>query len=295
MKSTADSTRSTEFILLCVAFIWAANYPLTKYGLLQLDIFVFNSIRFIVAFCLLWIMLRTQSQTVSQLRSDWKPILRLGILISIIYQCAFIIGIKHTSSGNAAVILSTSPLWTAFSSARINKERIMPQTWLGLIISLTGVVCIIIGSGKKFEIGIDAILGDMMILLSAILWGLNTTLQKPLLTRYTTIQLSVMTLGIGMIGLTVIAIPSAFSMPWRSIPYSYYLAAILSGALSIGTANVLWSYGVKKIGPSRTSNFNNMVPIFAFIIAYIALGETVAPLQIVGALVTMLGVWIVRR
>jgi drug/metabolite transporter (DMT)-like permease len=287
--------KTTELLLLAVALIWASNYPLTKFGLAALDIFVFNSIRFLVAFVLLVVIMSARSISLKVDSSDRKSIFQLGIIVSIIYQCAFILGIKNTSSGNAAVILSTSPLWTAFFSARIHKVRVLPQTWIGLALSLVGIVLIIIGSGKKFDADAMTVFGDVMVLVAAILWGLNTTLQKPLLTRYSTIELSVMTLGIGAVGLTLIAIPPALTMDWTSVTYPYILAAVLSGLLSIGTANVLWSYGVKKIGPSRTANFNNLVPIFAFLIAYVTIGESVAVLQLLGAGITLCGVWIVRR
>jgi drug/metabolite transporter (DMT)-like permease len=287
--------KTTELLLLAVALIWASNYPLTKFGLIGLDIFIFNSIRFIVAFGFLTVIMRVRSLSLKIESSDRKHIFQLGVIVSIIYQCAFILGINNTSAGNTAVILSTSPLWTAFFSARINKTRVLPQTWFGLALSLIGIVFIIIGSGKKFEVGARAIFGDLMALLAAILWGLNTTLQKPLLTRYTSVELSVMTLGIGAVGLTLIAIPPAVMTDWTIVSYPYILAAILSGVLSIGTANVLWSYGVKKIGPSRTANFNNLVPIFAFLIAYATIGESVTELQVLGAGITICGVWIVRR
>ena len=280
---------------MSVVLIWAANYPLTKFGLIALDPFVFNSIRFIVAFLLLVVLLLMQSRSLKIDRADRLPLFRLGFILSVVYQCAFIIGINNTSAGNASVILSTSPLWTAFFSARMNKTRLLPQTWIGLVVSLMGIILIIIGSGKRFEISPTEIYGDILCLSAAILWGLSTTLQKPLLAHYSTVELSVMILGVGAVGLTLIAIPPALKTDWTTIPFSSVLAAVLSGLLSIGIANVLWSYGVKNIGPSRTANFNNLVPIFAFLIAYGSLGEKVTELQVLGAAITIIGVWIVRR
>ncbi len=287
--------RVTEILLLAVALIWASNYPLTKFGLVVLDVFVFNSIRFLVAFILLLMILRARSLSIHVEPSDRKKIFQLGLLASIVYQCAFIVGLNHTSSGNAAVILSTSPLWTAFFSARINKERLYPRIWIGLSVSLMGIVLIILGSGRKIEVGTEGFTGDLLILLAAILWGINTTLQKALLVRYSAVELSVLTVGIGALGLTLIALPPAMAMNWSAVSFPYVLAAILSGALSIGAANVLWTYGVKKFGPSRTANYNNLVPVFAFLIAYITIGEHVTPLQVAGSAMTLLGVWIVRR
>jgi drug/metabolite transporter (DMT)-like permease len=287
--------RSAELLLLLVVFIWAANYPVTKFGLLRLDIYVFNSIRFIVAFALLASIFVARREWFTMPPADRGKIIQLGLLVSIFYQLAFILGIHLTSAGNVAVILSTSPLWTALFSARINRERILPPTWVGMSISLAGIFLIILGSGKKLEIGSTALYGDLISVLAAILWALNTNLQKPLLARYSTVQLSVVTLGIGAVGLTLIAVPSGLAIDWTAIPFPYYAAAILSGALSIGTANVLWSYGVKRLGPSRTANFNNLVPVFAFIISALVLNDPVSWYEIVGAAVTIVGVTVARR
>jgi drug/metabolite transporter (DMT)-like permease len=258
-----------------------------------LDIFVFNGIRYIIAFALLMFILRSRSLSIKIASTDRIKIIWLGILI-IINQCAFIIGLKNTTAGNAAVILSTSTLWTTFFSARVNKERIISQTWIGMTISLLGIILIVVGSGKKLEVGSNAIYGDLLMLSAAIIWGLNAVLQKPLLARYTTVELSVITIGIGMIGLTLLAIVPAATLDWTTVSSPAVIAAILSGALSIGTANIIWLYGIKRLGPSSAANFNNLIPIFAFIIAYFTLGEDVMQLQMLGAGIIILGVWIAR-
>ena len=68
-----------------------------------------------------------------------------------------------------------------------------------------------------------------------------------------------------------------------------------SGAFSIGVANAIWTFGVKRLGPGRTSNFQNLVPVLAFIISYFTLNEEIAPIHFVGAAVTIAGVWYARR
>ena len=285
----------TELLLLIVVIIWAANYPLAKYAMREFSPFVFNSIRFLVA-----------AVTVSGIfffRSSWKRIeqedrrkvIVNGLVASIIYQLAFIVGLSMTTAGNSAVLLSTSPLWTIFFNARLHKEKIQPRTIIGMIISLCGVIMIIIGSGKKLEFGSNALFGDLISLAAAALWALNTNLQKPLLAKYSTVQVSVMLVTIGAFGLTLFAIPTALETPWSSVHWTYYLAAIASGVLSIGIANMFWSYGVKRLGPTGAANFNNLVPVIAFTIAYFTLHEQVLAIQMVGAAITIAGVWIARK
>ena len=131
--------------------------------------------------------------------------------------------------------------------------------------------------------------------MAAVLWALSTTLQKSFLKDYSAMQLSVVLVCVGAVMLTLIAIPPAMNLEWGSVGKGYYAAAIGSGALSIGASTVLWAVGIKRLGPRRTANFNNLVPVLAFVFAYFALGEKMYPLQILGAGITLVGVWLARR
>ncbi|MDI6767272.1 MAG: DMT family transporter [Bacteroidota bacterium] len=284
-----------EFWLLLVVVIWATNYPIAKYGLMGLNPFVFNSIRYIVATSVICFLFIRYFQWTPVDRSDMPKLFRAGIVASVIYQLFFIIGLSMTTAGNSAVLLSTSPLWTVFLNARLHKEKIRYQMWIGMVLSLSGIVMIIIGSGKKLEFGGNDILGDIISLIAAALWALNTTLQKPLLVKYPAPQFALIQFVIGAVGLSLIALPSAISIEWESIHWSYYFAAIVSGTLSIGIANLIWSHGIKKIGPGRTANFGNLIPVIAFIVSYFTLHEDLLIIQFIGAGVTILGVWVARK
>jgi len=102
-------------------------------------------------------------------------------------------------------------------------------------------------------------------------------------------------IAIGAIGLSLIAVPMLPDVPWSSLHWSFYAVTIISGALSIGLANVLWSHGVKHLGPGRTANFNNLVPVLALVISYFTLNEDLLLIQFIGAGITVIGVWVARR
>lgn len=284
-----------EALLLIVVLIWASNYPIAKYGIAGLGALVFNSIRYIVAAVVMGTLFAARSTWVRPEGSDWLKLLRAGIVASVIYQMAFIIGLSMTTAGNSAVLLSTSPLWTIYLNARLQKERIFPAVWLGMAVSLCGVIMIIVGSGKRLEFGSNAMAGDVISLAAAAMWGLNTNLQKPLLTKYSAVQLTFVLVLVGAVGLTLFAIPSALSLDWSSVQWTHVASAIVSGALSIAAANVFWSHGVQRLGPGRTANFNNLVPVLAFLISAFTLDEGLYLIQFVGAGVTIFGVWVARR
>ena len=284
-----------EALLVTVVLIWAANYPLAKYGIAGIDIFVFNGIRFLVAALVILAVFLARSTWLPVARSDWKKFLWAGTVANVVYQVGFIIGLNLTTAGNSAILLSTSPLWTVVIYARMHREKIPRNVFTGMAVSLCGVAMIVVGGGEEVHLAGESILGDCICLVSAFLWAFNTNLQKPLLNRYSPTQVSLVMVAIGAIGLSLIAVPVTGSVPWQSVHWSYYAAAIISGAFSIGLGNVIWSFGVKRLGPGRTGNFSNLVPVFALAFSYAILQESFYIVQFIGAAVTILGVWYARR
>ncbi|MGH2569505.1 MAG: DMT family transporter [Bacteroidota bacterium] len=294
-ESVLPRYRSAEFLLLIVVIIWASNFPIAKYGIRGLDIFVFNGIRYLSAFIAVALIFRLRGKWKDVHSSDWRKMIGVGFLAHVVYQLAFIVGLKLTTAGNSAILLATSPLWTVFLSARMHKEAIPFQTWMGMVLSLVGIATIIVASGREVEFGSSAILGDLITLLAALLWALNTNMQKPLLVHHSSMQLTVVMVAVGAVAHTLFSLPDALTMSWGDTHPTYFLAAVVSGALTIGVGNVLWSYGVKRIGPSRTANVSNLTPVLAFIISYLTLNEAVSLLHVVGGAVTIMGIWIARR
>ncbi|RCK77577.1 MAG: Permease of the drug/metabolite transporter (DMT) superfamily [Ignavibacteriae bacterium] len=284
-----------DYFLLFITFVWAANYPIIKYGISGLNIFIFNAVRFITASIVLAIIFVVREKWIKIPKNDWFKFIGIGLLANVLYQVAFITGVNMTTAGNAAVILSTSPLWTAFIQSKIYKYKIELITYTGLFISLIGIIFIITGSGKQIEFGSKALVGDIICLFAALFWSLQTNLQKPVLTKYPPVQLTLITTIVGAIGLSGLSLPYAMNLKFTSISFGYYLAAIISGVFAIAISNLLWSYGIKNIGAGRTSNYQNLVPILAIIISHIALNEKILFIQIVGAIITVFGVYLARK
>jgi len=212
-------------------------------------------------------------------------------VVNIVSQVAFMAGLSLTSAGNAAVLLATAPLWTMLISSRLHHERIGARMVFGMVVSLFGVVLIIMGSGKQITVDAGALYGDLICLAAAMFWGLGTTLQKPLVGNYSPYQVTAVLVSIGAVGLSLMAIPSALTMEWASVSWPYYLAIVGSGIFSIAVGSVMWVAGVKYLGPSRTSNFSNLLPVLVLGISAVTLGEYVLPVQLIGSGITIAGVW----
>jgi drug/metabolite transporter (DMT)-like permease len=84
-------------------------------------------------------------------------------------------------------------------------------------------------------------------------------------------------------------------------PFPSVIAPKVWGALSYlgicgSVLGFVWYYeGVKKIGPVKTSVFNNLIPIFAMIISMVLLKETLQTYMIYGSILVIGGVLIINR
>ena len=74
------------------------------------------------------------------------------------------------------------------------------------------------------------------------------------------------------------------------------MSAIKRGTLfAIALAYLIWSYGVRRIGSTRTAIYSNITPIVALLVAWLGLGETPTLGQLAGAVVIFAGIYLVRH
>lgn len=281
--------------LVGVALIWGINIPIMKNGLEQIDIFVFNAIRLTVSAAALalfaWSERRRRTRSSSGVKT--RQILIYALMISAVYQLLFLVGIAYTTSGNTALIIATVPMWTALLSRLFLGERLQRLAWWGLVIALIGTAIVALQKGDVAA-GSEHLLGNVVVLGSALLWAGGTVYSRPLLTQISPMQLSA--------AAAVIALPFhllfAAGKYEASLPalrdVNLWLIILYSGILSSGLALPMWNYGVRHAGPSHAAIIQNLVPLFAIIAAWLARGEAVTVPQMIGGVLILGGLVTMR-
>lgn len=286
---------AVETSLLLVAIIWALNFSVIKNSLAEIDPLSFNGLRFIFAAGLIWTVLLWRKQQFSIPRKDWLPLIGMGLLGNLVYQGLFIIGIDYTLSANAAVMLGTIPVWVALFSHFLKIEPLNIYKTLGVILAFLGIVFIIGGGPEDFSMTSDTFIGDVIIVLAAMVWGGYTILSKPFLNRYTPIQFSAIMSTIGCIVLFLIGLPSMFTVEWSTVSYPAYGGIVYSGLLAIGAAYVIWNYGLQTVGAVHTATYQNLVPVLGLLFGIILLGEQLTLPQYAGSAFVIGGIVLSRK
>ena len=300
-SSESDSRRDwahtwwPDLALIGVATIWGVNIPLMKNGLDQIDIFVFNALRLTISAAVLaaFAIQERRRRGGVDLRLYWKPILVYSVVVSAIYQLCFLLGIARTTSGNTALIISTVPMWTALLARVFIGEQLHRMAWAGLTVALLGTMIVALQKGD-ISVSRAHLVGNVIILLAALMWSAGTVYSRPLLAVLTPLQLSA--------SAAVLALPAHLlfavgryeeSLPALRSP-ELWAIIIYSGMLSSGLALSMWNFAVRHAGASHAAVLQNLVPVIAIIAAWIARGEAATLEQIVGGMLILGGLVMMR-
>lgn len=285
----------TDVALFSIAFIWALNFSVIKASLSEVDPHSFNSARFILATLLVWVIVFLKRDWFTIPKKDWIPLLLIGLIGNLLYQWLFIVGIDLTLSANAAVMLGTIPIWIAILAHFFSDEKMTRLKVLGVSLAFAGVAAIVIGGDNPISFVSDTFKGDVLIILAAITWAIYTIRSKNFLQNYTPLQFSAIMTLIGAVSLTIISFFIVGSTNWLEVSVPAYGGIIYSGALSIGLAYLIWNNGIVKVGPVKTSVYQNLVPVLGLMFGIVLLNESLTSLQYIGSAITVAGVIITRR
>ncbi len=292
-----SSRLKNDAALLFVVFVWGINFPIIKIALDVMHPHVVNAFRFVIAAAVLGGLYayRTRgsgSGFFAPLRTHGWAIAGLGLLGYVLYQLAFIVGINHTTAGNAALIMTAAPLWTALTGRALGFERLGPWAWAGLLVSLAGTTLVVLTGA---DLGAGSLFGNLTMLAAAVLWGAYTALNKPVVRDVSPLALTFFGLLLALPFLVALAVPYAPGVAWGAAGVWVWAAIVFSGGLSIGLAVALWNAAVKNVGASNTAVYANLVPLVALIGGVVIRGEAVTWMQIGGGALIIGGLVVMRR
>lgn len=293
------STFRHELSLLFVVLVWGVNFPVLKATLAVMPLLVVNAFRFVVSALVLGILYALRRP---RDRSAWYPIQRygwqiigLGLLGYVFYQFAFIYGLNFTTAGSAALIMASSPLWTALLGRVRGLERLNGLAWTGLLVSLAGTLVVVLGGADAVATTGIAFFGNVLMLGASVCWGLYTALNKPLLGDVSPVGLTFFGLLVALPFLFGAAVPVFGDVAWEQVGWWAWAAIVFSGGLSTGLAFVIWNSAVKHTGASQTAAYANLVPFVALFSGFLFLGEPIFWIQIVGGACIIGGLVLMRR
>jgi len=282
--------------------LWAGNFIVVKGAVAILPPVGFTFLRYVVASATVLALLRWREGRIALPRRDGLRIALLGIIGFGCYQVLWSVGIQTISAGDSALLIATTPVWTAVLAAATGSDTLSPTRLAGAVLSFVGVA-IVIGSGPGFDLG-TSLIGDVLTLSAALCWAIYTAFGANVLRRHSPLMTTTWAIVAGMLFLAPLGTAQLISSGEggalaASLAAGTLLAVVLAilyaGTLAAGTANVVIFHAIKLVGPTRITALQSLVPAMAVVLAAIVLGEPIRAGQVVGGVVIVLGVAILRR
>ncbi|MBL0145857.1 MAG: DMT family transporter [Chitinophagaceae bacterium] len=257
--------------------------------------FAINILRVGVSALLFWMLLLFASSKKISIKTKHLGQFSLCALCGIaLNQTFFIKGLSLTLPVHAALLLLITPILISLAAVFILKESFTTYKLLGLMLGIAGAV-ILITAKEASGSSTNMLLGDLFIILNAIVYAGYFILVKPLMLVYNPIHVIrwIFTIGFFMLfplgynELIQINFASFTSIEWLLISL-----VVITGTFFAYLFNI---YGIKKLGASVTGAYIYTQPVFAALIANIFLGEKLNAYKILAAVLIFTSVFLVNK
>jgi drug/metabolite transporter (DMT)-like permease len=285
----------TDLPVVSTVLIWGINFSVIKVALRTFSPLAFNALRFGLATLLILAILYLRGESFRLARRDLLPVILLGLIGHTLYQLMFINGMALTTPANTSLLMATTPVFVAIYGWLLGSERVGVLAWIGVVLSFVGILLLILGSGGEISLGRGTLRGDLLILGAAMVWAAYTTGSKGLLTRYSPLKLTALSMLAGTPPLVLLSIPQLLRQEWPRVAPEAWLGLAYSLIFAVVVAYVAWYTSVQRVGNARTAIYSNLTPVVAVLVAWLALGDHLTWLQGVGATVVLSSIMLTRR
>ena len=277
--------------LLCCA-LWGSAFPCIKIGYEWMEIegigsqILFAGYRFFLSGVLTFALgCLLERRILRMKRENFGVIFRQGVLQTTIQYVCFYIGLAHKTGAKGSII-NASNAFVSIVAAHymIRSERMTWKKGLGCILGLAGVVLVNLepggfGGGFRF-------LGEGMVLLCTIAYGVSTVLLKMISDRESPMTITAYQTLIGSALLIVIGWllhGDVGVFTWKSAALLFYMALLSTVAFS------LWTLLLKYNPVGKVAVYGFTIPIFGVLLSGILLGETIFSVKYLAALLFVSG------
>ncbi len=272
---------------------WATNFVLGRAVSPDIPPITLAFIRWSVALAILLpFVIPTIWRYRGLISENWPILFLLGTLSVGTFNTLAYIGLQYTTALNGSLMQSTMPIMILLLSTLFLREMATMKQWMGVALSLSGVLLLISQAKLELLLGLRFNAGDLWIITAMLVWGIYSICLrwKPVdLPLFSFLQL---TLIIGVVFLMPFVWweqQNASEIQWSN--NLYLLFAYLAIFPSI-LAYLFWNYGVEKLGAQKAGLFVHLVPLWGMILSVSFLGEQVQAFHLGGMALIFAGIYL---
>jgi len=232
---------------------------------------------------------------------DFPRLMLCGALGIATNQLTFFHGLNLTSPIDASIIITAVPIVAVVFGAILLKEKITRNKLFGITIGGIGAV-LLVAYGNQSE-GTSSLLGNLLVLINAIAFGLYLVLVKPLMKKYNSITIISWVFFFGFVCMFPFGITDIMNTDFSAFTSQTYFAVAF---VIIGTTFLAYLfniYALNYVSPSVTGSYIYlqpvvsfiMVSIYAYVLGYSEYAQDINPVKITSCFLVVIGVYLISK
>ncbi|MFD3001727.1 DMT family transporter [Pontibacter toksunensis] len=280
--------------LFLVALIYGSNYSIAKEVMpLYVGPFGLIVIRVVSAALFFGIFSRMVVKEKIVGRADNLRSIACGVTGIAINQLCFFGGLNLTVPINAALLMVISPVAVLLFSAILLRESVSFRKVSGIALACLGALLLINTSRSASAPG--NILGDLLIVMNAVSFGMYLVLVKPLMQKYKAITIVSRIFAVGAVIVVPFGWQQLLTPDYSSFPTSIWLAIVFMVLAVTILAYLLNTWALRYANPSLVGAYIYLQPVLAIVIATGFGKDVFTPQKGLYALLIFAGVYLVSR
>jgi drug/metabolite transporter (DMT)-like permease len=277
--------------LALLGAIWGSSYLFIKVALRDFSPLIIVGGRILIGAAVLLAVLAVRRLHFPG-REVWGLLVMMAIIAQIVPFLLITWGEESVTSALAAILNSTTPLFTVvIGLIALKEERSGPLRLAGIALGFAGVA-IIVGIGE----GASDLAGDLAIVLSSLCYAIGFVFARKRLTGlgYSSLELSTGQQVISLVLMTPLLAGQWF-VNGPSFTVAGTLCVLVLGAFGTGFAYILSYRLIQDTGATSASMVTYLIPVFGATLGWIFLNETLGLSAIAGAAMVVAGILIAER
>jgi drug/metabolite transporter (DMT)-like permease len=284
------------YVLLSIAaFCWAGNAIVGRLAAGHIPPVTLAFLRWWIGFLIIlpfaW----------KHLKHDWATLRKkLGLMIFLSltgiagFNALQYWALEHTQALNTLLLQSAGPLFVAGWSLILLGIRLTLAQAVGIVVSLTGVLVILLHGDLSAITAIDFNRGDLIFTVALLIFGLYSVMsfKRPAIHD---LSFLAFTFACGSACLVPPLILELIFRPVMQIDVTNLLSLLYVAIFPSTIAYLCYNRSVQLIGANRTAPFFHVIPVFGSVMAIVFLGERPQAFHFIGFALVLTGVFVASR
>jgi drug/metabolite transporter (DMT)-like permease len=211
--------------------------------------------------------------------------------IAALHFLGYVAALSFTTPAQTLAIIYTAPIFVAGFAALFLHEPIRRRQWLGIAVAVLGIAVLALGKAADAQAP-NPLLGDGLALGSAITFGLYSVAG-----RYERAHTALLPYAAGVYGVAALWLLPAAVLAWPAdvgaVPPGAWGVIVALGLLPLALGHTLYNASLRRVRATTVNVIATQEVTGGILLSWLLLGVAPAPNEVLGVIITLVGILVV--